>query len=311
MSFRAWVCPNRRAVAARTVASFVWLLVSAGTARAQTQPAAAGPAPAMVQPRVMVIPYVTRAQDMQTVLESDFAKRTMIAEVKKAFDAEGFTTVDFVAAVRKAEEAGVFRSPDQTSIKAQVIQGSGADVYVEVQFEPQRDGGLTSLSVILSAYESSTANSLASETGRSPANEEPSLPPHVTRALRPIMGPFLTTLNDKWQAMAAAGRSVAVDVSVARTSKMKLSSTVGTPETEISATIEEWLTENAHNRYVHVQGITEVRFIADEVRLPLRDANGRPVSTSAFAGRLVAHLRKLGLRVTQTIRNNAIYLELQ
>ena len=76
-----------------------------------------------VQPKIMVIPYVKEGEDIRTVLEADFNKRTAISEVKKAFDARGFTTVDFVGKLKAAKDNQIMTSDNQTDLKTQIIAG--------------------------------------------------------------------------------------------------------------------------------------------------------------------------------------------
>ena len=120
-----------------------------------------------VQPKIMVIPYVKEGEDIRTVLEADFNKRTAISEVKKAFDARGFTTVDFVGKLKAAKDNQIMTSDNQTDLKTQIIEMSGCDVYVEVEIEPNMSSSGNSINLILQAFEASTGNSLSNENCRS------------------------------------------------------------------------------------------------------------------------------------------------
>ena len=82
-----------------------------------------------VQPKIMVIPYTKEGEDLRTILENDPNKRIAITKIKEGFDSRGFTTVDFIAKLKAAKDNNAFTSDNQTDIKSQIIQMSGADVY--------------------------------------------------------------------------------------------------------------------------------------------------------------------------------------
>ena len=53
-----------------------------------------------VQPKIMVIPYTKKGEDIRSILEQDVNKRITLAKIKEAFDSRGFTTVDFTARLK-------------------------------------------------------------------------------------------------------------------------------------------------------------------------------------------------------------------
>jgi len=87
------------------------------------------------QPKIMVIPYVKSGEDLRTILERDVNKRIALTKIKESFDSRGFTTVDFVAKLKAAKDNNIFTSNSQTDIKAQIVQMSGADIYVEAEVD--------------------------------------------------------------------------------------------------------------------------------------------------------------------------------
>jgi hypothetical protein len=265
-----------------------------------------------VQPRVMVIPFTRKDEDIRTVLEADFTKRVALARVRAAFDQRGFTTADFLASVRAVGEASAVRLTDQQSIKTAIVENSRADVYVEVEFNTNQSGNLMSSTVILTAYESSTANSLANRVGRSPMSQLTDPEQHVDRALADMLDPFLDAMNEKWQAMVVAGKSIVLDISLASGARSSFATPVGTSRLPLSDAIEEWLGTNAWRGYYHLAGTTNQRMIADDVRIPVRDpVTNLNFSASNFASRFVQYLRSVGVTATRTVRSNTIYVELR
>jgi hypothetical protein len=120
-----------------------------------------------VQPKIMVIPYTKEGEDLRTILEEDANKRIAITKIKEGFDSRGFTTVDFVAKLKAAKDNHIFTSDNQTDIKTQVIEMSGADVYAQAEVIAERGQSGSSVKLILTAYEISTGNSLSNKIGES------------------------------------------------------------------------------------------------------------------------------------------------
>ena len=115
----------------------------------------------------MVIPYTKEGEDLRTILENDPNKRIAITKIKEGFDSRGFTTVDFIAKLKAAKDNNAFTSDNQTDIKSQIIQMSGADVYVQAEVIIDNGSSGNSVKLILTGYEASTGNSLSNKVGES------------------------------------------------------------------------------------------------------------------------------------------------
>ena len=87
------------------------------------------------RPKIMVIPYTTKGEDIRTILENDVNKRIALTKIKEAFDQRGYTTVDFFAKIKALSNATALGYSQQTDFKTMVIQQSGADVYVEAEID--------------------------------------------------------------------------------------------------------------------------------------------------------------------------------
>ncbi len=119
----------------------------------------------VVQPTIMVVSYAKDGQDLRKVLDANANSRVAIAKVKEAFDNRGFSTIDFAAKLKEAESRQVFSSENLTDVKTQIIEFSGADVYVEVEATLERSSSGNSAQVILTAYDASTSSSLSNKVG--------------------------------------------------------------------------------------------------------------------------------------------------
>jgi len=108
--------------------SIAFLLLFSGFAFAQNKSTESGGQVVTVQPKIMVIPYTKEGEDLRTILEQDETRRIAIAKIKEGFDSRGFTTVDFVAKLKAAKANNIFTSDNQTDIKTQIVEMSGADI---------------------------------------------------------------------------------------------------------------------------------------------------------------------------------------
>lgn len=180
-----------------------------------------------VQPKIMVIPYIKEGEDLRTVLENDENKRIAIAKIKEGFDNRGFTTVDFVAKLKAAKDNNVFTSDNQTDIKSQIIQMSGADVYVQAEVIVEKGQSGNSVKLILTAYEASTGNSLSNKVGESGKFYTEDFNKLASKAVESCVEDFLNVMQTKFTDIVNNGKSVIIDISFSADSKYKMSSEIG------------------------------------------------------------------------------------
>lgn len=278
-------------------------------AQATATPAAPARTALSVQPRIMVIPRAKEGQDLRTLLDKELSLRIGLSKVKEAFDRRGFSTVDFVARLKAANENGLFTGDNQSDIKEQIIQFSGADIFVEIELSTtQSEQGNSSL-VILGAYEASTGTSLANKIGNSGKFFGASEEQLIQRAIENSADELLNTMQAKFSAMLEEGRSILVDVSLKTGARTTFDDPPKGQDRSLAELIEDWLSDNAFRNSYHMQGITKVRMLFDDVRLPLRDAKtGRSYGTNQFGTALAAYMRSLGLTVARDVKGNTLLI---
>ncbi len=286
------------------------LLIMAPQVYAQTASTASGGQTLTVQPKIMVIPFTKEGEDIRTILDQDVNRRIAITKIKEAFDNRGFTTVDFIGKVKSANDNKVFTSENQVDIKSQLIQMSGADIYVQAEVDAQNSASGNSVNVILSAYEASTGNSLANKVGSSGKFFTEDFGKLTTKAVEACGADFMTTLQDKFTDIVNNGKSVMIDISFDQGSKYKMSSEIG--NLPLSDQLEEWMAKNSFKNNYHIQGTTDMRMIFDDVRIPLRDqATGRNYNSNNFALELFKYLKSISLDPRKDIKGNTIYITLK
>ncbi len=267
---------------------------------------------ATVQPKIMVIPYTKEGEDLRTILEGDESKRIAIAKIKEGFDSRGFTTVDFVAKLKAAKDNNVFTSENQSDIKSQIIQMSGADVYVQAEVIVEKGQSGNSVKLILTGYEASTGNSLSNKVGESGKFYTEDFNKLASKAVESCVEDFLTVMQNKFTDIVNNGKSVIIDISFSADSQTKMSSEIGTDKLPLSDQLELWMEKNAFKNNYHIQGTTDLRMIFDDVKIPLKDqASGNNYNPNKFALELFKFFKNLGLQPAKDVKGSTIYITIK
>lgn len=265
-----------------------------------------------VQPKIMVIPYTKEGEDIRTVLEADVNKRIALTKIKEAFDSRGFTTVDFTAKLKAAGDNAIFTTDNQTDLKSQIIQMSGADVYVEVETDVLLSSNGNSVKMLVTAYEISTGNSLANKVGESGKFYTDDIGKLASKAIESCAEDFLNIMQNKFTNIVENGKSITINFGFAAASVHTMSSEVGTQGLQLSDELELWMEEHAYKNNYHIQGTTDRQMIFDDVRIPLKDpATGNNYNTNKFALEIFKFMRSLGLKIARDIKGSTIYITIQ
>lgn len=281
----------------------------------QVKATASGGEVQTVQPKIMVIPYVKEGEDLRTILEADVNKRIAITKIKESFDNRGFTTVDFVAKLKAAKDNNVFTSNNQTDIKSQIIQMSGADIYVQAEVNVDKGQNGTEVRLILTAYEASTGNSLSNKVGNSGRWFSDDIAKLASKAVDQVSEDFLNVMQTKFTEIVNNGKSVIIEVSIDAGSTYTLSSELGADGLPLSDLLEMWMEESAYKNNYHIQGTTDLKMIFDDVKIPLKDqATGNNYLPNRFALEIWKFLKspKVGIvDVGKEIKGNTIYITIK
>ena len=283
-----------------TLIMFVGLLASANAQQTVT-----------VQPKIMVVPFVKEGEDIRNVLENDVNKRIVLTKIKEAFDSRGFTTVDFLGRLKALSKANGLAMDNQSDLKTMIIQQSGADIYVDAEIDVVLSGSGNGVKVIMTAYDTSTGNSLANKVGDSGKFYTDDIGRLASKAVEGQADAFLNVMQTKFNDIVANGRSINVTIGFAQTSQYSMSSEVGANGFALSDEIEMWMSENAYKGNYHIQGTTEKQMILDDVRIPLKDDNGNNYNINKFGLKFMMFARKMGLQIGRDISNNTLIITIK
>lgn len=262
------------------------------------------------QPKIAVVPYIKEGQNYRTLYEDDANIRIVMTKIREAFDAKNFTTVDFVAKLQAQSQASeVYGEGTKRDLKSQILQLTGADMYVVAEIITNFASSGNSVRIIMTAYDIATGNSLANkvaDSGELYTNDVGGL---ATRALARTSGEFLEVLQNKFNKMVLEGRSISVDFTLDEETELTFSTEVETGNT-IADEIELWVAENAYQNNYHTTGTSDLYMNFDDIRIPIRDEKGNNYQPLMFRMALTKFLKSIKLNSKIDINGYAFHVKI-
>lgn len=258
-----------------------------------------------VLPKIMVVPYTKEGQDIREFIENDPNIRIVLSKIKEAFDNRGYTTVDFETKLKAQNTNNAMAGGAQKDIKTMIIQGSGADIYVEVEYQVEKSNG-TSVKTLMKACDVSTGAALASKDAFSGKFYTEDIGRLAGVAVEKVADDFLNVIQTKFDDIVVNGRSIIVDFTVDGASTITLQQEINGEE--LADLLTDWIAEHAYQNNYHIQGTTELEMIFDDVRIPLKDNSGRNYNIQQFDRELRQYLRSLNLKVAHSTKNNTLII---
>lgn len=271
--------------------------------------ATATTASATIQPTIMAIPFARENQSLRGNYERNELVRIAITKVKDGFDQRGVNTIDFRAKLKQVSNNEVLTEDQQSSMKDDLISLSGADIYVEVEANPNRSNTGNSVTIIMTAYDAVSGESLANKVSNSPKFYTDNYEKLVEKAVEAEIENLLNTIQEKFNDIRENGRTVVLTVGVDIDADFDLDEETAEGDL-LSEAIEDWVADNSLKGYYHMQGSTETKIIFDIVKIPLKDDKGRSYRVSKLASKLRNHLKKQGFAASRTIQGNNVVMTL-
>lgn len=265
---------------------------------------------AKIQPKIMVIPYTSVDKSIADELKNNDLARLAISNVKEAFDKRNFPTVDLAAKLKLLQNDRVMELENQVSIKQELIELSGADMYIETETTINRSSGGNSVTIILSAYDAYTGISLANKSAVSPRFYTESFEKLVDKAVGEMTDDFMNTLQMRFDDINENGRMLAMNISFSEDSEYDMDYEFEDLDM-LSDKIEDWLESNSKGAYYHIQGVTATKMIIDEMRVPLKTENGQNFRVSKFIQKFRKFLRTLDIDSSRDLQGGRIFITIQ
>jgi len=264
-----------------------------------------------IQPTIMAIPFTPKGQSLRTNYERNELLRIAITKVKEAFDERGVNTVDFRAKLKQLNNTEAMTEDHQTDIKNDVIALSGADIYVEVEANANYSGSGNNVTVILTAYDASSGESLANKVSTSPKFNTRNFEKLTEKAVEQEIDNLLNTMQEKFLDIVENGKTATLTVGIEDGVDYDLDTEIDDSGDLLSDIIEDWVMDNSFKNYYHVQGVTESKIIFDIVKLPLKDERGRNFRISKFAAKLKKFLQNKGIESDRSVVGSSIIVTLK
>lgn len=267
------------------------------------------------QPKIMVIPYTKQGEDIRTILEADENKRIVLTKIKEAFDERGYSTVDFVAKLKAIESGNTFNIDNQSDIKSQIIDMSGADIYVEAEITCLQNPVMSQgnpesrVKIIVTAYDASTGTSLSNKIGESGTFYTNDIAKLGMKAISSCADDFLRIMQEKFTSMAENGKSAMIQLGLSESSDINFEKEIGSDGLQLKDQIELWVEEHAYNGDYHIQGSTKTKMIIDDMKLPPVDpSTGKAYSLSKLSMDFLKFFRNLNIPISRSTRGNTLYI---
>lgn len=287
----------------------LFLGIGAFTSNAQDDTPA--PAEMTIQPTIMVIPFTPQNQSLRVAYERDELVRIAITKVKEGFDTRGVNTIDLRGKLKQLSNNEVLQEDQVSDMKDEVIQLSGADIYVEVEANKNLSQTGNSVTVIMTAYDAFSGESYANKVANSPKFYTDNFEKLVSVAVEDEIDNFLNTINEKFTDLIENGRTVVLNIGFLAGADTDFDMEIGDDGYLLAEVIEDWVADNAYKNYYHIQGSTSNKMIFDLVKIPLKDERGRNYRVSRFAALLRNFLEGYSLESERVIQGNNINVTIQ
>lgn len=225
-----------------------------------------------LQPKILIIPLVKNGEDIREKIETNANLRMAISLVKKAFDQRGYTTFDFLTALKSAEESNIRDNANSTMLsKNEIINKyTKAEIEVQIDFEeltPNIDG--KQIQIILSANVVGEASAFASEPCLSKRlNVE--INELMIQAINSNVDAFMSTIQTKFTEIVNNGVSYFLELQISNGETFKFNDELPDENDQFSYIIYDWIRNNAQNNYANMDDESETE-LTFTIKIPLRD----------------------------------------
>lgn len=247
---------------------------------------------------VMVVPYAKNGEDIRTKIESDFAYRAIISEIGKAFQERGFTVENFETALQNVLNDQVGNSNlTQTDLWKKIQEQAPAEIFLNAEIDVYKSSSGNKVSLILKAVDKYTngeyANSGLLQSNLFYTEDYAKLAQQALLRDQAI-DKFLNALDIKFKEISENGRSVEVKIELLQDSQLSLTDEVGADYDLLSDLIIDWVKKNSFKNVYRVKSSTAKLLWFDQIKIPIKNADGTQYRPEDFARSFRKYLRSMG-----------------
>lgn len=261
-------------------------------------------------PTIMVVPYRKEGETFADILQGDIDLRVAVTAVQKGFVEKGVSTVDFETKYRAIQRSALYETGTATSLDKELLQNSGADVYVEVDIE--KDVTTAGSRVILNLKANETANgvNLAAETYSSNRFRTTATDRLCYYAVKDVLGNFLKEISTAMAKKIDRGNTIVLHVAIAEGATMDMDSEVGDDGFPLSDVLRMWVKKNAKDGKFHVQGSNREKIVFDQLQIRNKGTEGDMLDANDFALSLFTYLKRKDIACEKKVDGNTVYIRI-
>lgn len=190
----------------------------------------------------------------------------------------------------------------QMTAYEQALQKLRPDIIIKLGWDDNKVGFNRTVSYRLEAIDSYSGKSIAAITAETPTVKTTvPLAACIKNAATEHMSNFIGKLQEHFDDIQQNGREITVRVRLLPSAGATMASEYGGKE--LSTIIHEWLDDNTVNHTFSERGTTRTTASYEQVRIPLKDSNGRVFQARQFVDQLKRHIASAtGLRAENTTK---------
>ena len=258
------------------------------------------------KPTIIVVPYKKAGESFDAILQNNYDLRVAVSAVQRGFEDCDIKTIDLQARLDRIkrnaqyeENAGAADSNDK-----QLLESSGADVYVTVDVMKDVADNGSRISLIMKAYETASGTVWASQDGWTNRFQTDATDVLCSYAIKDNLPEFLDQIVKNYSMPVRAS----LQISLSGMSMNTIGEALCSDGTRVMTFIQNWLDRNADEGDYHLQGIVDEKAIFDYVMLPNQDKDGYRMTPDKFAGELRQELSDRGISSTYRLEGNVMFL---
>jgi hypothetical protein len=268
------------------------------------------------KPTIMVVPSdvwcnlngYTQTFDNQgkTVVVPDYKKAVqentdlmaVISKINEMMTERGFPLKNLESALKTLESNAAEDAMTTSKTGAEVSQSpvdklkqvAKADIIMQVTWTKVSKGPMQAVEFNLQGLDAYTDKQIAGASGKGPDALGATIPELLREAVLAQIDGFNVQLQSHFDDMFANGREVILRITKFDSFDGDLESEYGGEE--LGSLIEAWVNDNTVNNRFNTTDATENMMLFEQVRIPLYDANNKPVDTRGWAKGLQKYLKE-------------------
>lgn len=259
-------------------------------------------------PTVMVVPYRKNGETFADILQGDVDKRVAVTAVQKGFTEKGVSTVDFETKYRAIQRSALYETGTATSLDKELLQNSGADVYVEVDLEKDITAAGSRVILNLKANETASGVNLAAETYSSNRFRTTATDRLCYYAVKDVLGNFLKEISTAMAKKIDKGNTIVLHVAIAEGATMDMDTEVGDDGFPLSDMLRMWVKKNSKNGKFHVQGSNREKIVFDQLQIQNKGTEGDMLDANDFALSLFTYLKRKDIACEKKVDGSTVYI---